>query len=46
MADIWEQANGLNPASAADGELDSDGDGVTNLQEYRLPPTQKIREAT
>jgi hypothetical protein len=36
MSDAWELANGLNPNSAADGLVDSDGDGFTNAQEYRL----------
>jgi hypothetical protein len=35
MPDEWEEANGLNRLSAADGELDSDGDGMSNLEEFR-----------
>ncbi len=35
MPDDWEIAHGLNPTNAADAALDSDGDGRTNLQEYR-----------
>ncbi len=35
MDDVWEAEVGLDPA-AADGEIDSDGDGYTNLEEYRL----------
>ena len=35
MRDTWELANGLNPADAADGLLDSDGDGLNNAGEYR-----------
>jgi hypothetical protein len=34
MNDEWETRFGLNPQSAADAALDSDGDGLTNLQEY------------
>src|SRR5207249_2035371 len=34
LPDEWELANGLSPANAADAGLDSDGDGLTNLQEY------------
>ncbi len=34
MADAWERAGGLNPADAADGALDADGDGWTNLEAY------------
>jgi Lamin Tail Domain/Bacterial Ig domain/CotH kinase protein len=29
----WEQANGMNP-NVADGNLDADGDGATNLTEF------------
>lgn len=34
LPDVWETANGLNADDPADGELDEDGDGHTNLQEY------------
>nr|WP_205689987.1 pectate lyase [Caulobacter sp. SLTY] len=34
MADAWERANALNASDAADGALDKDGDGWTNLEEY------------
>ncbi len=34
IPDLWELANGLNPNSAADATLDSDGDGQTNKAEY------------
>ncbi len=34
MPDAWETKNGLNPNNAADGVLDADGDGYTNLEEY------------
>jgi hypothetical protein len=34
MADAWEEANGLNPADARDGNGDLDSDGYTNLEEY------------
>jgi hypothetical protein len=34
MDDIWEFAWGLNP-HLADGGLDPDGDGLSNLEEYR-----------
>jgi hypothetical protein len=34
MPDYWEQSQGLNPHSAADGSLDRDGDGYTNVEEY------------
>lgn len=35
MPDAWENANGLNAANAADAAGDADGDGPTNLGEYR-----------
>jgi hypothetical protein len=34
MADDWEATFGFDPSSAADGALDSDGDGRTTQQEY------------
>jgi hypothetical protein len=34
MPDAWETAYGFNPNSAADANLDADGDGFTNLQEF------------
>jgi hypothetical protein len=34
MPDNWEQAYALDPDDPADAALDSDGDGLTNLQEY------------
>ncbi|HEY6229097.1 MAG TPA: CotH kinase family protein, partial [Verrucomicrobiae bacterium] len=34
IEDNWELDHGLNPFSASDGGLDSDGDGISNLQEY------------
>jgi len=33
MPDVWEIAQGLDPA-VKDADLDPDGDGMTNLQEY------------
>lgn len=33
MSDAWELAHGLNP-KVADGALDPDGDGLSNVQEY------------
>ncbi len=34
MADDWEEANGLDSSDGGDGILDSDGDGVTNVEEF------------
>ncbi|BET66986.1 pectate lyase [Opitutales bacterium ASA1] len=34
MPDEWELRYGLDPKHAADGALDADGDGYTNLEEY------------
>jgi hypothetical protein len=34
LPDAWETANGLNPNSAADAQLDKDGDGASNFSEY------------
>lgn len=35
MPDTWEIENGLDPYSAGDAALDSDEDGLTNLQELQ-----------
>ena len=34
MPDVWENNNGLNPNSSADGNQDRNGDGYTNIEEY------------
>jgi hypothetical protein len=34
MPDEWEKKASLNPENAADGSLDRDGDGYTNVEEY------------
>ncbi len=34
MPDDWETARGLNPADPADGSLDRDSDGYTNVEEF------------
>lgn len=34
MPDTWETDRGLDPDDAADGALDRDGDGYTNVEEY------------
>jgi hypothetical protein len=34
MPDEWEKQHGLNPSDSADGPLDRDEDGYTNLEEY------------
>lgn len=35
IPDAWEDANGLDSADPADALADPDGDGLTNLEEYR-----------
>jgi hypothetical protein len=35
MPDEWELAHHLEPANGADAALDADGDGVSNVEEYR-----------
>jgi Tol biopolymer transport system component len=44
IPDPWETVFGLNPADAADAALDADGDGQSNLSEYRADshPTGKF----
>jgi len=34
MPDAWEEAQGLNKDDNNDGNLDQDGDGYTNIEEY------------
>jgi hypothetical protein len=34
LPDEWESANGLSVTNTADAAIDSDGDGLTNAQEY------------
>ncbi len=34
MPDDWETANGLNPFNSTDRDLDPDGDGQSNIEEY------------
>jgi VCBS repeat-containing protein len=36
IPDQWELLYGFNEQSSSDANIDSDGDGLTNLQEYRL----------
>ncbi|MFC4281800.1 hypothetical protein ACFOXZ_13515, partial [Thalassotalea piscium] len=36
LPDAWEQANGLDKNNSYDSTLDSDNDGLTNLEEYNL----------
>ena len=34
MPDEWERRHRLNAESGQDGQLDADGDGYTNIEEY------------
>ena len=35
MADAWEILNGFDPNDPSDGPQDADGDGFTNLEEFK-----------
>ncbi|MDO4801462.1 MAG: polysaccharide lyase [Prevotellaceae bacterium] len=43
MPDEWEIANGLNPNSAADANLDCTGDGYTNIEKYINGISTKVK---
>jgi len=36
MPDWWEKEHGLDPEDPSDAEKDADGDGFTNLEEYKM----------
>ena len=36
MPDSWEIENGLDPNDPSDAALDSDNDGLTNLEEFEF----------
>lgn len=39
LPDEWEIENGLNPNDPSDASLDSDNDGLTNIEEYNMQGT-------
>ncbi|WP_248344046.1 PKD domain-containing protein [Anaeromyxobacter paludicola] len=44
MPDWWELKNGLNPNWAGDALMDLDGDGLTNLAEYKLGTNPRLAD--
>ncbi len=44
MPDEWEKKYGFNPLDGSDALLDSDGDGLTNLEEFGLGTSPKNRD--
>jgi hypothetical protein len=46
MPDLWEEKYGLNPRDPSDAVRDDDGDGFTNLEEYRADPQTSPKERT
>ena len=44
IPDDWEIANGLNPHDPSDAGQDTDGDGLTNLQEYQLGTNPRLAD--
>ncbi len=46
LPDEWENRFGLNPSFAGDANLDSDGDGLTNAQEYTAGTDPRLATST
>lgn len=46
MPDDWERYYHLDPSDPSDADLDNDGDGVSNLMEYRLNRNPTSRPAS
>ena len=46
MPDEWEEAHGLDPNDASDATLDADGDGISNLDEFKQGSDPTIDETT
>lgn len=44
MPDAWEIANGLAPGDFTDAEIDADGDGYSNLEEYQFQKNPNVAE--
>ncbi len=44
MPDEWEKKYGFSPLSSSDALLDSDGDGLTNLEEFGLGTSPKSKD--
>ncbi|MBI2142826.1 thrombospondin type 3 repeat-containing protein [Candidatus Woesearchaeota archaeon] len=44
MPDEWEAKYGLNPLDSSDALIDSDGDGLANLEEFKAGASPKKRD--
>ena len=44
LPDDYELANGLNPRNSADGNVDADGDGFTNIEEFEFGSNPNVAD--